>query len=330
MAVKSIFMNHQANKIINLQPFFQKLNLTLPDFEVIETPAMYPHKDKVEDNWIYYTAAAFKILKSQAIPVEKIALIGIGSGVEGIAALNIFQPSIQSLAIVDTEHDIVSGAMSNLRLLIKQTGVELTALVGSLAEPLKVLPFKLDLIYGNIPNLPAADGKLLASGADKGTFMRPELFNKYLPPRQYIKWALGTQYAYLQSGSSILSKGGSILTELGGRVPFSIIKQLFTDCNLEFTEILVGFKEQAEALADFEGYHKFEKLYAVEFDFYLLDESKAAMAKYGVGNPTSAISGEKLKSLLEPFKVNAGQALELFHRGILVGHTVHIFRGQRL
>ena len=36
---------------------------------------------------------------------------------------------------------------------------------------------------------------------------------------------------------------------------------------------------------------------------------------------------EAVKKLLEPYKVSSKKALELFKKGIAVGHTVHLFRG---
>lgn len=79
---------------------------------------------------------------------------------------------------------------------------------------------------------------------------------------------------------------------------------------------------------DFIGYHEFEKEYGVEFDFYLYKKSLGVLRRNGFRNPTN-LSGEELKELLRPYRVNAGQAIELYRQGLGVGHTVHILRGSR-
>lgn len=63
------------------------------------------------------------------------------------------------------------------------------------------------------------------------------------------------------------------------------------------------------------------------FEFYLLEKAKQLMEEKGISNPSHAISGEELKRLLEPLKVSAGKAVELYGQNIPVGHTVHLFRG---
>lgn len=319
-------MEKPAVKQINISPLFRKCGLNTPDYVIHESPDMYPFKNKLDDNWAYYTIAAFLRLGSILQSVVNLAIIGIGSGVEGIAALKIFQSSIKNLVVTDIDKDIVYGAAGN----IEPVGVNIIPLVGSFAEPLAVLPFKQDFIYGNIPNLPSGENQKLESGEDRGTFVASAAYDKYHVPKKYEQWALASQYAYLQSAKQVLGKQGSVFTELGGRIPLCLVSELFADCGLKISEVLVGFKEQTEALIDFEGYHKLEKNYGISFDFYLYKESLALMEKRSIVNSTFAVSGEQLKLLLKPLRVNAGQALELYRSGIAVGHTVHIFRGQHL
>ena len=317
-------------KQVNIAPLFRKLGLEMADHIISEAPEMYPFKGRVEDNWAYYTGAAFlklrTVLEQEQATVKNFSIVGIGSGVEGVAALKIFHLGIENLTITDIDKITAQGAADN----IGPQRANIIPLVGSFAEPLAALPFKQDIIFGNVPNLPSAENQQLNSGEDKGTFIPVTSYEDYHVPRKYQQWALAAQYAYLQSAKQVLAKNGSVFTELGGRIPLDLVKELFVDCNLKISEVLVGFKEQTEALIDFEGYHRLEQAYGVKFDFYLYKESADLMEKYGITNPTSVVSGEQLKLLLQTFRVNAGQALELFNRGISVGHTVHIFRGQPL
>lgn len=323
-------MSNPIIKQINIAPLFHQLGLDVSDYQICEIPEMYPFKQRVEDNWAYYTAAAFielrPLLQKEQAPFKNLAIVGIGSGVEGIAALKVFQSDMKNLVLTDIDKVIAQGAVDNIGL----QRVNVIPLVGSFAEPLAALPFKLDFIFGNVPNLPSADNQKLDLGEDKGTFVPVDSYQNYHVPRKYQQWALASQYAYLQSAKEALAVGGSVFTELGGRIPLNLVLELFADCNLKMSEVLAGFKEQTEALIDFQGYHKLEKIYGVNFDFYLYEDSVSLMNRYGIANPAAAVSGEQLKLLLQPFKINAGQALELYKQGIKVGHTVHIFRGQHL
>ncbi|MBI4360120.1 MAG: hypothetical protein HY564_03435, partial [Candidatus Jacksonbacteria bacterium] len=184
-----------------------------------------------------------------------------------------------------------------------------------------------DLIYGNIPNLPSAEDIDLSLGAEKGTFVPATLYQGYNPPQELIDWAMGSQFAYLQSAKRVLPTGGSVITALGGRMPLNLVRELFASCELKLDEVITGFKEQTEALINFQGYHQLEQEYGVSFEFYLYQQAINLMKDKGVANPSSQISGEKLKRLLEPFKVSAGKALELYNQKVPVGHTVHFFRG---
>lgn len=110
-------------------------------------------------------------------------------------------------------------------------------------------------------------------------------------------------------------------------MPLSLVTELFRSCGLSVQEILVGFKEQTEAYEDFVGYHALEREYGVTFEFYRYQESMQRLQERNIINPTHLMPGEAIKKLLRPFQVTAGEALNLFQKGIPIGHTVHLFRG---
>jgi hypothetical protein len=324
-------MSTTNNKTINITPLFQRVGLDDGTVSILETPGMYPYKERVEDNWAYYSAFGFKELKARLMTegktIQHLGIVGIGSGVEGILAAQVFSPELRELVISDVDNEVLQGAVQNIKSAAQGIPMQVTPVRGSFAEPMMELPSKVDILFGNIPNLPATGNEDLSLGPEKGTFLAESLYAGYQPPQKYIQWALGAQYAYIQSSRKALVPGGSVVTELGGRVPLPIIKDLFTENGFNIQEVLVGFKEQTEALMDFGGYYRFEKEYGVEFDFYLYKESLALMQERGLSNPVRGLGGEEFKLLLSPYKVTAGQAIELYNRGIAVGHMVHIFRG---
>lgn len=316
---------------VDITALFSACNIETSQITIIETSGMYPYKKKIENNWAYFTTAGLKTLKKtldkEGKIVSDIGIVGICSGVEAIAVLLIFRDHLRHVIVTDIDNEILKGTMYNLGNFSKDMDVEITPLVGSFCEPIEKAGYKVDFVHGNIPNLPASGTEDLSQGAEKGTFLPAPLYEKYAPPEKFVGWALGAQYAYLKSAKAVLKDGGTLITELGGRVPMSVVSDLFEATGLKLEEVVVGFKEQTEALIDFIGYHRMEKKYGVEFEFYLFDESKALLKQKGCSNPTTEISGKEMKAQLEPYKVSARKALNLHKQGITVGHTVHLFRG---
>ncbi len=318
-------------KRINLSSFLEEIGLTGEGAEITESNDMYPHKEKSTDNWSYYTGFGLRrlreIFEMEQRNASTVAIVGIGSGVDGILTAKIFKPDLKNLIVTDIETGVVGGAVQNIRNAVNHKNINIMPLVGSYCEPIEKAGLTPDLIYGNLPNLPATGEEDLTHGAEKGTFVPYSLYEGYKPPQVFVDWAMGSQYAYLQSANRVLPDGGSVVTALGGRMPLGLVKELFGECGMRMEEVMTGFKKQTEALIDFHGYHRLEKEFGVSFEFYLLEQAIQLMEKKGISNPSPEISGEELKRLLEPLKISAGKALELYGQNIPVGHTVHLFRG---
>ncbi len=320
----------QISKTVDITPLFKQAGIDVPSLSIIETPGMYPYKEKVEDNWAYYTAVGCKRLKeifaSEGKTIRNIGIIGICSGVEGIAIVQIFRSELRRLIVTDVDDEILEGTIKNIGR-DSPSSLELIPLVGSFCEPIEEAGYHVDFVHGNIPNLPSTGKEDLTRGAEKGTFLPSSLYEGYEPPKKFVRWAMSAQFAYLQSAEKILKAGDSVITELGGRMPLSLVKELFDETGYELQEIIVGFKEQTEALIDFEGYHRLEQECDVTFEFYLFNESQKILKEHHSINPSHDMTGEQVKNWLAPYKISAGQALECYHQGIPVGHMVHLFRG---
>ena len=193
----------EQRKIVDVSPLFRAAGIESESASIIETPAMYPHKERVEDNWAYYTAVGFKrlkeLLEQEGKRAKEIGIVGIGSGVEGIAAARIFRPDLRRLVVSDIDYDVLNGSEDNIRNSTRGSGVEVIAVKGSFAEPMAQAGYKLDLIHGNIPNLPSTGSEDFTQGAEKGTFLPSSLYEGYSPPDKFAGWAMGAQNAYIQS-----------------------------------------------------------------------------------------------------------------------------------
>ena len=298
---------------VDISSIFKSLGIRSGPVIIQQTPGMYPFKPRLADNWWYFTTACFQFLQKHNVWPGTIVLIGVGNGAEAIAAAKVFHGSVGKVIITDVDTDVVGGARLNVKNnLVKRSTIKIIPLVGSFCEPLTERKIQAHLIHGNIPNLPAAPGADLSLGADKGTFLLPSLYEGYNPPQKFIDWALGAQYAYIQSAREALVKGGAVLTEVGGRVPLSLLEELFADNGFTCEEVLVGFKEQTEALIDFKGYNAFERKYGVNFHFYRYEPSLETLRKWGITGNIVKMSGSELKELLKPHRVTAGQAVKLY------------------
>lgn len=324
-------LDHLEGRSVDISALLEKAGIAAASSTIVETDGMYPYKAKVEDNWAYYTAVGMKhlktLLENEGRNPEAIGIVGICSGVEAIAIARIFEKDVKELIVTDIDEWILQGTMYNLGRTVTNKDLVITPVVGSFCEPIEKAGKKVEFVHGNIPNLPATGEEDLTKGAEKGTFLMVGTYEGYHPPKEFLGWALGAQYAFLQSAKPILVPGGSIITELGGRMPIAEIEKLFDACGFKLEEVIVGFKEQTEALIDFEGYHRLETEYGTSFEFYRYEEAKKALEQGGLENPTFKVSGAVVKEMLSPYKVSAGEAINLYHQGAAVGHTVHLFRG---
>ena len=291
-------------KTVNITPLFKACQIPTGTLCITETSGMYPYKDRIEDNWAYFTAMGCKRLKKlfeqEQKVIKDIGIVGICSGVEAIAIAHLFASAAKRLVVTDIDDEILEGTIRNLTETSQRFGMEIIPQVGLFCEPMEELDFKLDFIHANIPNLPTAGDEDLSKGDEKGSFAPPDYYEKYNPSHDFIQWALPAQYAYLQSAKKVLKPGGSVIAEVGGRMPFHILEKLFEDCDLKLEELVVGFKRQTEAEINFNGYHRNEAEFGVSFEYYRYGESVVVLEKAGFENPTYKLSGHEVKELLEP------------------------------
>lgn len=326
---------------IDVTPLFDKIGLrTQRSIQITEGPKMYPFKTDgdIRQNWSYFMTYGFmelkrKMKRERVNPPESIGIVGIGNGIEGIVAAKIFRSSLKRLFVIDTDEEILDGALENIKRNVtarKRKRLDIIGLQGSFAEPLEAEKVRLDLIAGNVPNLPSEQDQALKTGEDLGTFMPRGLYEKYAPPEKFVQWALGAQYAFLTSSAKALRRGGSALTLVGGRFPLSLTQELFEEAGFRKSdELIAGYKEQTEPAPDFAGYAKFEDAFdEVSFDFYPHTSAIDMLEDAGITHPTRMQTGARLKEILHNQRQSARQALAAYKsHNTAFGHSVHLLRG---
>lgn len=307
---------------VNVTNLFKKLGIgTRVVIEVNEN--MYTVKENAEENWLYFSIAAFGMLKDQLIK-EKInpktlAVIGTGNGVDAIGALHQLD-TIDTLLLTDIDGRVLNLSEQNIRRNTEKTP-QIYTLEGSLCEPLAPLGIMSDVIYANLPNIPSQED--VTGGIKQSSFYIANV--KQAVSRVYKDHLLELQILFLRSAREYLKQGGSVVPIIGGRVPHELFGQFFRDEGYTMSEICSGFKLQTEPEEVIPGYAKAEKKAGVEFDFYLFNESQNRLKKEGIPNPTR-ISGAELKVVLMPYRLNATEAMRLYMK-VPIGQTCHVFRG---
>ena len=315
-------------KLIDLTDFFSYCGVPSGKIAIVQDDGVYPFNRDYEANWTYYTLKGLPFLRNSLGKISKnIACIAAGNGVEAIG-MGIFFPELANLVLTDIDAGVVSGGVANVLLNIPGFTEYVTGKVGSLCDPLIQTGLEFDLIFGNVPNLICDEEKDLSDGNDKGTFMKKNTLSQNIPEK-FTQWGLATQYEFLTGAYKALRKGGSVVSLIGGRVPGSVIGNLFKSCGLKLQlDLPMGFKWQTQPKIDFMGYAELEKKHGVLFAFYEYEKAREILKVAGVPNPTMSMSSMQMKDILEGVEVTAAQALELYKKKrAKFGHIVHMCRG---
>ncbi len=290
---------------------------------------MYTLKDDIEDNWLFYTFFGFRELNNRLIQEGKtpkrVAIIGTGNGVDALGTYFLID-GVEELLITDIDPRVMDFSLENIQKNIFGNNPRpiVQSFVGDLCKPISERALKVDLLYGNLPNLPS-DSEDLSGGFKLSSLYRRE--NSGLRTPSYMReYLLEMQSLFLDSAKAILNPGGSVLPIIGGRVPYELFPKMFEEAGLNLEELCSGFKRQTEPDVVIPEYAGAEKD-GIIFSFYPFTEVKKHLKKLGISNPTTRIDGMELSGALRDYSVSAREALNLYREGIEMGHTVHFFRG---
>ncbi|MFP1811588.1 class I SAM-dependent methyltransferase [Lonsdalea quercina] len=276
---------------------------------------MYSVKDIPEHNWTWHAFNGFyqlaKEAKRMGKPIKRFASIGTGSGIDAIGAAMAF-PDLTDIIVTDVEKHVVVLAVENIRKNVSPS-ILIKGLVGDVCFPLISDGITVDLVYTNLPNIPASEAELI----DHGTFYRRmdeisvnPIIDSYL---------LSMQQRFLMSLPAALQPGGFAAVMIGGRFPYETIEQLASITRFRISEILSKFKLQTEAINVASGYAAAETE-TTKFHFYKHKEAKEYINGCGRENALS------LQNELAPWRISATEALKEVKAGRSIGHIVHMLK----
>lgn len=276
-----------------------------------------PKVDDLRSDWVATVATpAFKKIRDDRYPnhpVKSFCSIGTGAALDVLAAIEIFGCSHVSLT--DIHPDVVKTAIGNVQRNLQQRPCEVKGEVGDLLTPFVEGANRFDIIYENLPNIPLAEDGDLKDGQTSSSFIsqRTEQI-----PQRVQEDLLELHYLTLQQAKPLLSETGVVLSSIGARVPLKSIHDLATKAGYSSRLLVYTWKIQSEPEEILNGYSAWQQQGPNSFHFYPTSDLERIFSTSEGKEP------EEIEKALEPYELDAEQALKAHEAGQQIGHTVAV------
>lgn len=319
--------------ITDVTTIFESVGIETP-FPVLirSTAETYEVDPEPENNWIYAALKGFQVLRERLEKERKkcrsFCTIGTGPGIDAIGAHYIFGPRMITLTDISCEAMLVAlgNAYDNIPARRGSRRTSVGGMQSNLFQHMGHPALRgggFDVIYGNIPNIPAKDLQINGTMAGATYVNKADITGAPALLDQYL---LAHQWHFLRQATTRLADNGSVVMALGGRVPYPVIEELFTSAGYELEGLYSKMKRQTQPEEVIAGYAEAEKE-GVTFTFYDLEKLEA--------DPECPLDLEGNAEAVEQtrfakYAVSAKEALALHRAGKPVGHLVFILRGQKM
>lgn len=298
---------------------------TKRSISIAVTPHTYLPEGELAQGWFPNLLRAFRRLASELEQEIKIprsfASIGVGPGLDAIAAVELL--NVDTLWLVDLHQDVVDLATYNV--LGNCPGIEaprVHGLVSDLCTGLLARDIRVDLLYENLPNLPASDITLSVDAMTASFFDSGKLAET---PPAYSAYRLGLHYLFLAQASDALANDGSVVCCIGGRVKIQIVRSMFTQLGYVPHVLSFGLVRQFESEKVLAGYVTAESENGIEFTFYPYKEACEVVAK--LRRAGADIDTVIEHPLLRRMAIGSTEARDLERQGHAIGHLGIVWRG---
>lgn len=287
-----------------------------------QTEHTYPLEPSPEESWLPIAFRAFARIARTAT-VRDLLIVGTGNGLDALGAAEIFD--LRSLTVTELGEDGLAAARDNiLDGLEDEAEIDLAFAAGDLLSP--VPPgARADLVYENLPNIPASREVRLDLGTISGRFFDAAGLDV---PSPYADHLLALHYRCLRDAWNHVRPGGGVLTALGGRMPGEIPFGLHRACGYEPELVAFDVKPQVEPALVIPGYARHEARTGVEFRYYAAEavELVAERRRHGLDGQEllDAVEGE-----LAGLTMSAREAEDRSRRGEAVAHSVLMLLGRK-
>ena len=227
------------------------------------TDDIYAPEPTPGEAWLPIAFRAFARV-AERTPVRDALIVGTGNGLDALGAIEICRP--ESLAVTDLFAASVEVSRENvLANLLDPDSIALTFHACDLVAGVPP-ERRFDLVYENLPNIPATREIELERGINSGRFFDepavgavPEPFGRYL---------LSLHYRCLVDARPLVRPGGGVLTAIGGRMPHAVAFDLHRACGYEPELLAFDVKRAVEPDLTVPPYALAEQTNGVEFTFY--------------------------------------------------------------
>jgi methylase of polypeptide subunit release factors len=239
----------------------ERIEIEAPDYT-------YLPEGEISEGWLPNVLRGFSVYKSRGTQVQTAAIVGCGPGVDAVLMIEILNP--RTLILTDVDSKIVEVAKRNVnRNCNLAAGQTVEARDGDLCEGLlsRGLPF--DVIYENLPNLPAQSSINVKQGSLSASFFESSGYDPI--PDLFGSNRLSLHYEFLRQAKRYLKKGGDVLCCIGARVPVKVILEMFESLDYSPEVLVHGLVRQFEAERVLAEYSRAEAETEKEFRFFDLD-----------------------------------------------------------
>jgi hypothetical protein len=271
-------------------------------------------------SWIPIALRSFGRI-ARDIPVRDLLIVGTGSGLDALGALEIFD--LKSLLVTDLFYENVAVAQKNV-LEHLEANVDVEFVCSDLFENIPG-GRRFCLIYENLPNIPSSGGIQLEHGINAASFYSPRL---NMVPLRFESCRLSLHYLCLRASYPRVRRGGGVLTSIGGRLPLEIAFDLHRSCGYAPELVVFDAKIQSEPDSMLPAYSAAEEETGLTFVFYALEALPLIAAWRKAGFEGLALA-EAVRTELVGFAMTARDALRRWRRGQPVAHTVFFILGRQ-
>lgn len=288
-----------------------------PYVELDYNQRSYGPRREIRGDWLEFSFAAFRLIRETGrCPVNAFVTVGTGVGLDAIGAAHILRP--QHIVALDIHEQVAELAHRNIEhnVRIPEPHPVVDVLQSDMLTALSP-GFKADLIYENLPNIPAYKPLDYRQDILSATYFARDVETVVdAPIAQYL---LSSHHDILRQSLNFLSPTGHVLCSIGGRVPVSVLDHLFESAGYRHQVLVVGLKEQTEAEEVLSGYRWAEAEHGVVFRFVDLDGADIDPGVQLLG-PVSWLQVEELTAVW-PW-ISAHEAWSRWRQGHRVGHLV--------
>jgi hypothetical protein len=286
--------------------------------------AYQPRLANLRGDWVASAAVpAFKAHRQRRGEARSFCSIGTGSGLDVLAAVELLGAG--RVGLTDVHAEVVAVAAGNVRRNVRpEHPLAVEAGAGDLLEPLRRFGSRYEVIYENLPNVPADSEADATAARNSGTYVPPRAEN--IPPlvKQQM---LDLHYLALVQAHDFLADGGVMYSCLGARVPLAVLLQLGALAGYRAAIATYGWKLQGDPELVVREHADSEARGFGPFHFY-----RAEVLENFFADISPADGGERaleLEEQLRPHQLSASVANAALSRGEKIAHTVAFLQAER-